>query len=98
MDKEITKLRWFRFSQDAAFNWPHEISAYMTIMGVRKAVGKGKYFYVNGTYGENIIKPLTDYFEKLGGKIIIRKKIMFSINIKGAAIMPSIPIYISGSN
>ncbi len=75
MDKEITKMRWFRFSQDAAFNWPYEISTYLTLMGVRKAVGTGKYFYINGTYGENIIKPLTDYFEKLGGKIFIKKKL-----------------------
>lgn len=80
MEKEITKLRWFRFSQDAAFNWPYEISAYMTIQGVRKAVGTGNYFYVNGTYGENIIKPLTNYFEKLGGKINIRKKIIELLN------------------
>ncbi len=80
MDVELTKLRWFRFSQDAAFNWPSEISAYITLMGVRKAVGEGNYYYVNGTYGENIIKPLTDYFEKLGGKIVIRKKIVEVIN------------------
>jgi len=73
--KELTSMRWFRFSQDALFNWPYEVSAYITIKGMR-AMGKSNFFFINGNYGENIIKPLTDYFEKLGGKIFLRKKIV----------------------
>lgn len=73
--KEYIDTSTFRFSQDALFNWPHEVSAYITIKGLR-AMGKSNFFYINGTYGENIIKPLTDYFEKLGGKILIKKKLV----------------------
>ncbi len=73
--KELTDMRWFRFSQDALFNWPNEVSAYITMKGMR-AMGKSNYFLINGNYGENIIKPLTDYFVKLGGKIEIRKKLV----------------------
>lgn len=73
--KELTGMRWFRFSKDALFNWPYEVSAYITMKGMR-AMGKSNYFYINGNYGENIIKPLTDYFEKLGGKIVLRKKLV----------------------
>lgn len=72
--EELISMRWFRFSQDALFNWPHEVSAYITIMGMR-AMKKSNFFYINGNYGETIIKPLLEYFERLGGKIFIRKKV-----------------------
>ncbi len=68
MDDDITKMRWFRFSQDALFNWPHQVSAYIMIKGLR-AIRSQTFYYVNGTYGEDIIQPLVDYYKKMGGKI-----------------------------
>jgi uncharacterized protein with NAD-binding domain and iron-sulfur cluster len=69
LDEELTKKRSFRFSQDALFNWPHEVSAYITIKSLRLLGGSGNYYLVDGTYGEDLIDPIVDYFRKLGGTI-----------------------------
>lgn len=74
LDKSLINRRWFRFSQDALFNWPHEVSTYITIKGTELTM-LPVYHYVNGNYGENIIQPIVKYFERSGGKIILQKKL-----------------------
>lgn len=75
LDPGLAKRRWFRFSQDALFNWPNEISTYITFKGTRLTL-LPIYHYVNGNYGENLIAPIVKYFEKLGGKIVMTKKLV----------------------
>lgn len=69
LDEALTRTRSFRFSQDALFNWPHEVSAYITMKSLRLLGGSGKYYLVDGTYGDQVIQPIVDYFHKLGGRI-----------------------------
>jgi len=78
MPESLTKSRMFRFNRDAYFNWPGEVSAYITLKGA-ELLGDSSVFFVNGTYGEKIISPLVNYFNKLGGKIELTKKLV-SIN------------------
>ncbi|MCI5056130.1 MAG: FAD-dependent oxidoreductase, partial [Flavobacteriales bacterium] len=67
-DEELIKLRTFRMSQDALFNWPSEISAYIAMKSFR-LIGNGLVYHIDGYYGEKIIQPIVEYFERLGGKI-----------------------------
>ena len=76
LDEEATKTRSFRFSQDALFNWPHEVSAYITMKSLRLLGGSGKYYLVDGTYGEDIIDPIVQYFGKLGGNVQLMHKLI----------------------
>jgi len=69
LDEELTKTRSFRFSRDALFNWPHEVSAYITLKSLRLMAGSGRYYLVDGTYGDDIIEPIVDHFRKLGGTV-----------------------------
>lgn len=77
---KMLNKRTFRSLKDALFNWPHEISAYIAMKSLR-LIGNGKFYLVNGHYGEHIIKPIEDYYKKLGGKITLYKKLV-SINYK----------------
>ena len=76
LDEELTKLRSFRFSQDALFNWPHEVSAYITLKSLRLLGGSSQYYLVDGTYGEDIIEPIVQHFRKLGGRIELLHKLI----------------------
>lgn len=75
LDEEATKTRSFRFSRDALFNWPHEVSAYITMKSLRLLGGSGRYYLVDGTYGEDIIDPIVQYFRKLGGTVQLMHKL-----------------------
>ena len=75
LDEELTKKLSFRFSKDALFNWPHEISAYIQFMSIRMIAGSQFYYLSKGTYNEQVINPLVKYFEKLGGKIEMYQKL-----------------------
>jgi uncharacterized protein with NAD-binding domain and iron-sulfur cluster len=74
-DEEMTKTRGFRFSLDALFNWPHEISTYINFKSIRLLGGMGNYYLTNGSYGEVVVDPIADYFKKLGGKIVMYHKL-----------------------
>lgn len=74
-DEELTKTRGFRFSIDALFNWPHEISTYINFKSIRMLGGQGGYFLTNGSYGEIIVDPIANYFRKLGGRIEMYHKL-----------------------
>ncbi|MBI2967008.1 MAG: FAD-dependent oxidoreductase [Bacteroidetes bacterium] len=74
-DKNLVEKRWFRFSRDAYFNWPNEVSAYITLKSIRN-LRNPKFFYINGNYGENLINPLVNFFKKMGGELIFRKKLV----------------------
>jgi uncharacterized protein with NAD-binding domain and iron-sulfur cluster len=76
LEEELTKKRSFRFSQDALFNWPHEVSAYITLKSLRLLGGSSQYYLVDGTYGEDIIEPIVQYFRKLGGRIELLHKLV----------------------
>lgn len=82
LDKYLAEKRWFRFTRDAYFNWPHEISAYVALKSARYLKNPG-YFYINGNYGETIFKPLMDYFLKLGGEMVIQKKLLSVVHKEG---------------
>jgi uncharacterized protein with NAD-binding domain and iron-sulfur cluster len=74
-DEELTKTRGFRFSIDALFNWPYEISTYINFVSIRLLGGIGGYYLTNGSYGEVIVDRLVDYFRKLGGRIEMYHKL-----------------------
>lgn len=74
-DEELTKTRGFRFSIDALFNWPHEISTYINFKSIRMLGGLGNYYLTNGPYDEIIVDPIADYFRKLGGRIEMYHKL-----------------------
>jgi uncharacterized protein with NAD-binding domain and iron-sulfur cluster len=67
--ESVTRTRSFRFSQDALFNWPHEVSAYITLKSIRLLGGSARYYLVDGTYGEDLIDPIINRFRKLGGTV-----------------------------
>jgi uncharacterized protein with NAD-binding domain and iron-sulfur cluster len=69
LEEDLTKTRSFRFSKDALFNWPHEVSAYITLKSMRLLGGSGNYYLVDGAYGEDIIDPIVNRFRKLGGTV-----------------------------
>lgn len=75
LDAALTKTRSFRFSQDALFNTPHPVSAYITIKSLRLLGGSSNYYLVDGTYGENIIDPIVNHFRRLGGTIQVFHKL-----------------------
>jgi len=75
-DVEMTKTRGFRFSRDALFNWPHEISTYINFKSIRMLGGQGGYFLTNGSYGEVLVDPIANYFRQLGGKINMYHKLI----------------------
>ncbi|MFH1320596.1 MAG: FAD-dependent oxidoreductase [Bacteroidota bacterium] len=83
LDEDLTKKRFFRFVKDALFNWPHEISAYIAFKSLRLLGGSTKYYFVNGSYGEKLVKPVVDYYKKLGGKIELHKKLTGIIHKNG---------------
>ena len=74
--ESATRTRSFRFSQDALFNWPHEVSAYITLKSIRLLGGSAKYYLVDGTYGEDIIDPIVNRFRKLGGTVEMFHKLV----------------------
>jgi len=74
-DEELTQTRFFRFSIDALFNWPHEISTYINLQAIRMLGGQTGYFLTNGTYSETIVDPIANYFRKLGGRIEMYHKL-----------------------
>jgi uncharacterized protein with NAD-binding domain and iron-sulfur cluster len=76
LDPALTKKRSFRFSRDALFNWPHEVSAYITIKSLRLLGGSGNYYLVDGSYGEHIVDPIVRHFRKLGGTIEMFHKLV----------------------
>jgi uncharacterized protein with NAD-binding domain and iron-sulfur cluster len=76
LNEELTKSRSFRFSRDALFNWPYEVSAYITMMSMRLLGGSANYYHVDGTYGESVIDPIANYFRKLGGTIKLMHKLV----------------------
>ena len=76
LDEALTKKRSFRFSQDALFNWPHEVSAYITIKSLRLLGGSGNYYLVDGTYADSLIDPIVNYFRKLGGRVELLHKLV----------------------
>lgn len=75
LDASLTKTRSFRFSQDALFNTPHPVSAYITMKSLRLLGGSSNYYLVDGTYGEDIIEPIVDHFRRLGGTIKVFHKL-----------------------
>jgi len=74
MPENLIKKRLFRFTRDAYFNWPSEVSAYIILLTMRMMKNPLVY-YVNGNYGEKIIAPLVALFEKLGGKLELTVKL-----------------------
>ena len=76
LEEGLTKKRSFRFSQDALFNWPHEVSAYITLKSLRLLGGSSQYYLVDGTYGEDVIEPLVNRFRKLGGTLQLFHKLV----------------------
>ena len=58
------------------FNWPHEVSAYITLKSLRLLGGSSQYYLVDGTYGEDIIEPIVNHFRKLGGTIELFHKLV----------------------
>ena len=75
LNESVTKTRSFRFSQDALFNTPHPVSAYITMKSLRLLEGSGNYYLVDGTYGEDIIEPIVNHFRRLGGTIKVFHKL-----------------------
>ena len=75
IDEALTKTRGARFSKDALFNWPHEISAYINFKSIRMLRGMPGYFLTNGSYGEVIVDPIVNYFRRLGGSIELHHKL-----------------------
>jgi len=75
LDEALTRKRSFRFHKDALFNWPHEVSAYITMKSLRLLGGSGNYYLVDGSYGEDIIEPIVNRFRKLGGTIKLFHKL-----------------------
>lgn len=75
-DKDLANSRGARFSKDALFNWPHEISTYINFKSIRMLGGMGGYFLTNGSYGETLVNPLVNYFRKLGGEVVLYHKLI----------------------
>ncbi len=79
LDYGLVQTALFRFTQDALFNWPYEISAYVCIKSIRDMFSSYEnllYHLVNGGWTQRIWNPMGDYFEKLGGKVIHRTKLI----------------------
>jgi uncharacterized protein with NAD-binding domain and iron-sulfur cluster len=74
--ESVTRTRSFRFSQDALFNWPHEVSAYITLKSIRLLGGSARYYLVDGTYGEDLIDPIVNRFRRLGGTVKMFHKLV----------------------
>lgn len=78
----------FRFTQDALFNWPYEISAYASLAAVRKmfTVGRNPFsafsyknlevFIVNDGWSSQLWDPMGEYYKSLGGKFDFGKKLV----------------------
>lgn len=78
----------FRFTQDALFNWPYEISAYVSLMAMRQMFTFNKnpliafsfknleVFIVNDGWSFQIWNPIGDYYKKLGGKFDFNRKLV----------------------
>lgn len=75
LDKELTETRGHRFSKDALFNWPYDISTYINFMSIRMLRGMPGYFLTNGSYGETIVDPIVNYFRQLGGTVELYHKL-----------------------
>lgn len=75
MPANLMKKRMFRFYRDAYFNWPGEVSAYITLKSLA-LLKKPNVFFVNGSYGEKIIAPIVAHFQGLGGTIVQNKKLL----------------------
>lgn len=75
LDPALTKKRFFRFFQDAYFNWPAEVSAYIILKNIR-LLKNPELFFANGSYRELFINPLVSYFEQLGGKMVKTTKLL----------------------
>lgn len=78
LDYGLIKTSFFRFTQDALFNWPYEISAYVCIMAQRHMFGSYEnlmYNIVHDGWTRCLWDPMGDYFKRLGGKIVYGTKL-----------------------
>lgn len=65
----MTKYSLFRFTREAYFNFPEQISAYHVLQSMKFIDDShgAEQFVATGPYSEVIWQPIADYFERLGG-------------------------------
>lgn len=76
LPEELTRKPSFRFSKDALFNWPYEVSAYINFKSIRNIMGSTGFWFPNGAYNEQLIMPLVKYFQRLGGTLKLYHKLV----------------------
>jgi len=69
----------FRFTQDALFNWPHEISAYICIRSIRDLFLSYRnllYHLVRDGWTTCIWDPIAAYIRSMGGRFVHETKLI----------------------
>lgn len=71
LDRDLTRLPWFKYLFDLTYNFPNEGSAYVGVKGFRDMAGyrNSSVIYLNGPMSDVLIAPIAQAFVEAGGVI-----------------------------
>ncbi len=79
MPPSVLRHPMYRQTQEVLFNYPYEVSAYVLLKGLSllmHCVHDATFHYSRGGLSEMFWDPIARYFERLGGRIRIRQKLV----------------------